>query len=465
MFLLCVKLSQEVGAIHEVTTQHDFRVSSRPENSRDTNQQVSPTELTPRLDPVSSTSPLAHPLKSHPASGIQDVDTEDTAKTQAGMDTQTVGSTNRETNEQKTVSKEVNQGGDLQPVTLYLTGNEELSNAEILGTMKEPWSTESSITTATHSVKTLETAQHSTQVYHPSGAAKKGFTRKETSLLENVETAISSPDIQPENPTAPDLSSGSAVGGTERSFSHGPEYFEFSTRSTHIIGAPTESGFVAPSRYSSSEEEEVRTSTRVVTPPASAAPTVAVSVKVFRATEGNESLERAATEDFAAPQKDPARNLTVLTPTSQSREALSSKDMVAERSNVSVSDINEKEEMEDRLTTVSSETVTTQQQLPGGEQGSGREIDEDEIELGVEEEVETHAEIEMETSNQNIEISEEYNKSSLDWISQFSTEDSSIQSETESSLQNVKAANQPPTYTARHHDAGLRPGIRGQRVR
>lgn len=251
-----------------MTLQPGLRVTSRPENS-----QVGPTELKPRADPESTTSPLTHPLKSLPASHIQDVNTTAGVKTQAGLEA--VGSTNGEENKPKTLTKEVNEGGASDPEYLYLYLQA---------------STESSIITRSPTVETLEATQHPTQVYHPSV-----ITRTDTELLKNVETAILSPRFQ-----APGLSE-SARGDVEPASSER----SFNT-SAQIKDATTESLLVAPSRHSSSE--------------AGADPTVPVSF--FSATGEDASPERTAAEDSAASQKRPA----VLTPTSESR-ALSSSEI------------------------------------------------------------------------------------------------------------------------------------------
>ncbi|XP_018528836.2 collagen alpha-1(XV) chain [Lates calcarifer] len=413
--------TQEVGAMDEVTTQPGGGVSPRPGNSSE--------DTTPRLDPLNS----ASLLRSHTSTDTEDVDTKAVVKTQTGMDTQTTGSSNRGKDKLKTVSKETLHGGAKEPQPLSLTGREQISNShsDVAGTVKELQGTEGSITARTDSVHTPG------QVHHPSDAAEEDSTSGGKSVLESVETAISSPNIQPENPTAPGVTSESTRGdaetaSTEKTLSNGPQISEFATTSALISGSTTESGFVSSSVYPSSEggvrEAGHQASPAVVIPPVSV--DGRSSLKVFGEAEEDTSLERAVTEDSAAPQKDLSPNLTVLTPTPQSREALSNRDIIVEM------------------------------ELPGGEEGSGRETDKDEIDLEVVEDVERGAEMEKENYDNDTDISEEYSLSSFDWTSQFSSEDSVVQSETESLQQAV--ANQLPTYTDRRHGAGLRPGIRGQ---
>lgn len=432
----CVNFSQEAGAIDEVI-QPGIRVSSRLANiSQDTTLQTGPPELTPRLDPVSYTSPL----KSHPAP--DDFDTKALVKTQTRTDTQTV---------------DRNQSGDTEPQPL--TGSGQLSNLhpDILETTKAPWSSGGSVTTRTSPVHTLQTAQYPKH-HQPFLAAKKGSRTRDASVLGSVETAILSPNFQSETPTAPGITSGGAGGdvetaSTERSLSNGPQNTEFATRSTLISDPITESGFATSSTYPSSDEG-IREVGQDTSPPAIIPPVSADSqVKLSRQTEENVSLSRAA------PQTHPAPNLT---PTLQSREALRTRHMEGDMSNVSASEIKEKDEMDDRLETVSLKTETSsQQRLPKGEQGNG--TDADEIDLGVEEEdVHRHAE---ESYDKDTEIFKDSNQSSPDWISHLSTEDSSFQSKTKSTQQIVKAANQSPTHTVNHQGTKLRPGIRGQRVR
>lgn len=404
-----VNLSQEVAALDVVTIQPGIGlgVSSTPGNaSQDPTLQPGPTEVTPRLDPVTSTSPL----KSLP--DPEDIDTKAVVITQADNDTHT----DREKDKPTAVSEEVNQGGDTEPQPPSPTGNQQFSNvhADTLGTTKEPWSTEGSIMTSTP-VHTLQTAQYSRQVHQPSV------------------------DVQPEIPTTPGVSSGETA-STEISFSTGPQ---FATGSTFISGPITESGFVTST--SSEREATQEASPLVVIPSVSVDP----PAKLLIQTDKN------VTEDFAAPQKDLDLNLTVLIPTIRSGEALSTRNMEGDIGNVSASEIIEKEGMEDRLQTVSPKTET------GGEHWNGTETDEDETDLDEEEEVQRHAEMEKESYDNDTNISEDYNQTSPDRISQFTTEESFIQSETESPQQTVKATNQPPTYTDKRH----KPGIRSQRVR
>ncbi|XP_032382128.1 collagen alpha-1(XXVII) chain-like [Etheostoma spectabile] len=412
---------QEVAFVDEVTLQPRTRVSSRPENPpQDTTLHAGPTALTPRKDPVSNTSPL----KLHP--DPEDVDTKVVVKTHADTDTKTIGSTNEEK------GKEVNKDEDTKPQPPSLAGNEQFSNVhpDILGTMKEPWRTG--------------------RRHQPFVKAKEKSRTSGASVLESIEI-LSSLNVQSENPTAPGvLSRDAETASTETSVSNGPR---FATRSTLISGPITESRFVSSSVYPSSDggitEARQEASPLVFIPPVSVDPLAKLSSQ----TEGN-----------AVPQKDPAPNLTVLTPTLQSREALSTRSTEDVTDNVAVSEIKEKENMEDRLQTVHPQIETLpHQQLSGGEQGSGTETDEEEIDLEEDEEVQRHAEMGKESYDNDTDMFKDYNQTLPNRISQFSTEDVFIQSETENPQQPVTAANQPPTFTVKHHRAELRPGIRGHR--
>lgn len=409
-------LSQEVAAIDGLTLQPEIRPS--PKAPQDTTLQAGPTEVTPNLDPVSSTSPL----KSHHDPEV--VHTKAGEKTPADPDTQTVNLTNREKDKITAVHKEVYQGGDTETQPPSLTGNEQFSNAhpDIFGTMEEPLSTERSITSRTHNL-IIEAKKYSI-----------------ISNNESVETKMLGLNVQAENPTGTGISSEDAeTTSPEIAFSNGPQ---FATSSTFISSPITESGFVT-SVYPSSEEgvREGRqeASPLVMTPPVSEDP----------------QAEENLTENFAAPQKDPPSNLTVLTSTPQSGESLSTRNT---EGNVSAGETKEKEEMEDGLQTVSPRNETSPPHLPVGEQGSGVL---DKIDLEEEEKVQRHAEMEKESPENETAISGDYNQSTIYQISQFSAEGCS---ETESPQQNVKAANQPPTHTVRRQGAGLRPGIKRQRV-
>ncbi|XP_047198934.1 collagen alpha-1(V) chain-like [Hippoglossus stenolepis] len=400
--------TQEATAVDEVTSHPGIRESSRPDTSpQDTTVKAGLPELIGRLNPESSTSPL----KTHTA--------------QTGAETQTTGSTTGE--KPKTVGEETVLGGAKEPQT-----------SQISGTMKETRRTEGSLTVA--SVHTAHTAQ----VHQPSGAATEGFTSNDASVVEPVEMSISSPNIQPENPTAPGVTSPSAGGATEtaeRSFSDGPHEFVI----TLISGSTTESGFDAASVDASpdggTKEAKQDTSPAIITPPVSVV--THPSLEVLAAAEENRSVEGELTQDFAAPQKVPAPNLTLSAPTQQSTAALSN--ITTEGGNVSAQ----------------TETTSPPLRLPGGEEGSGR--DEDETDSVMEEEEEREAEVEKANHDNDTGIFEENNQSSLDSISMFSDEDFIVISETESPQQNVKAANQKPASSVRHHGAGLKPGVRGQR--
>lgn len=435
---LYLNLSQTVGAIDEATTPPGFRASSRPDDSpQDTTLNARLTDLTPRLNPVSS----ADPPRSRTVPYTQDVDTTAVENTRTGVETQATGLANRTKDKPKTVSEEIVRDP---------------------WTMKEPKKTEESFIVGTAFVHTLKTAPHPEPVHQSPDAAKEGSTSDDTSVKERVETAISIPNIQPEIPTAPGVTSASTRGeaetrSTEKTFPSGPH----ASTSTLILGSTTKSGLVTsrvdPSSDGGTREAKHETSPAMITPP--------VSFKVLRATEF--SLEGAVTDDSAAAQKDPAPNQTVSTPTQQSREALNSRDIMVEMGNVSTRESEEKTEIKDRLDGVSPkrETTSPQQRLPGGDEGSGGDTDGDEIDLVVEEEGERDAEMEKENYDHDAGDFEKHNQSSLDGISQLSNKDSIEQSETDSTQQTVEAANQQPTYSAGHKGAGLRPGVSGQGVR
>ncbi|XP_047192855.1 collagen alpha-1(V) chain [Scophthalmus maximus] len=428
--------TQTVGAIDEATTPPGFRASSRPDDSpQDTTLNARLTDLTPRLNPVSS----ADPPRSRTVPYTQDVDTTAVENTRTGVETQATGLANRTKDKPKTVSEEIVRDP---------------------WTMKEPQKTEESFIVGTAFVHTLKTAPHPEPVHQsPDAAKEEGSTSDDTSVKERVETAISIPNIQPEIPTAPGVTSASTRGeaetrSTEKTFPSGPH----ASTSTLILGSTTKSGLVTsrvdPSSDGGTREAKHETSPAMITPP--------VSFKVLRATEF--SLEGAVTDDSAAAQKDPAPNQTVSTPTQQSREALNSRDIMVEMGNVSTRESEEKTEIKDRLDGVSPkrETTSPQQRLPGGDEGSGGDTDGDEIDLVVEEEGERDAEMEKENYDHDAGDFEKHNQSSLDGISQLSNKDSIEQSETDSTQQTVEAANQQPTYSAGHKGAGLRPGVSGQ---
>ncbi|XP_058494520.1 collagen alpha-1(V) chain-like [Solea solea] len=179
-------------------------VNTHPVVVSDTTLQVLLTQPTPRLNPVSSISPL----KSQTAPNTEDVHSTDAVKTHTGMETQTTDLPNSEEDEPNAVTKEiVQQSAAKGPQPLSVSTNEQLSESDtdISGTMKVPQTTEESITVRIALVHTLQTIQHPEQVHQPPNAAKEGSTNNDTSVLESVETAVSSPNIGPENPTAPSV--------------------------------------------------------------------------------------------------------------------------------------------------------------------------------------------------------------------------------------------------------------------
>lgn len=359
-----------------MTTQAEIKVSSKPETPpQDTNLQSSLTEITPRPDSLSST----FPLKSRPATDMQDGGTVSVVKTLTEADTQTTGSTNRGKAKPNTLSKEAVQ----------------------------------------RSSKKL------TQAHLPASATKEGSTRNNTTLLENVLKS----NIQPENPTAPPAVQDAE--SAKRVFSNVSHVSEFATSSTVTSGSTTESGFVASSLYHTSKEEKQEASLLLVTHAVSASPLLTASVKVFTTREGNVSLKSTA------PQTNPTPTLTVITPTLQSTgETLNNRAVAAEMRNISAGGLKEKEEIDDRLETVSTKTDTTPQQHAGEKKESRRETDVYEIYLRVDEEVDTEM-----GKGSNDDDTEKFNQTLLDRLSQLGT----VLSETPGDK--------------------LRPGIRGQRVR
>lgn len=336
--------------------------------------QAGHTEVTPRLDPVSS----ASPLKSHPDPPIRDRNAK-VLNNHADLDTNTTSSTNREADEPKP-----------EPRPRSLTGNEQLS--------------------------------------------KSHLNLTGTGSSETAEMTVASRNIQSEDATAAVASSGTHT-----------ETKTGTVSSTPASGFTTESASVASTVEPLSEKVETgkirqQALSSVVTSPV---PVVAIpSFKDFRTTEEDVSVERAATEVFAPPQLDPTPNLTLLTPTLQSGEALSPRVTETVMSNVSASEEIEKEEMEDKFETVSPTGKPILFQ--GGDGVNGTETDENETDPEVEE---GHADSDR-----------FYSQPSPDFISQFSTV--GFQSETEPPQQTDNAANQPPTNTVRRQT----PGIRGQRV-
>lgn len=341
------------------------RVSFRSENSpQSTTLQAGRAHVTPTLDPASS----ASPLKLHPDPHIHDGSVR-VLKIHADIDTNITSSAKREPDKPNS-----------EPRNTSLSRNEQLSKTypDIRGTAKGTQSAEGFIIATTPSVR--------------------------------VQTA----NIQPEDPTAPVVSSGTS------------------------------------SVYPLSETRELRqeASSSVVTTPVSMVSRP--SFKVFRATEEDASLERSTKAIFAPPQLDPTPNPTTLTPTLQSGEALGPGDTETAMSNVSGGEKIEKEEMEDKFDTVSPTGKTIPFQ--GAERVNGTETDGNETESEVEE------------GRIRADGGRFHSQSSADMISQFSSAGFSIQSETEPPQQTVKAANQPPTSTVIHHEADKPPAIRGQRV-
>ena len=425
-----VKHSQQVGSLDEITIQPGTRESSGQEYSLQSSAlQTDHTELTPAPDPVSITSPLMLQPALHTQGQAKAA-----LKSQGGMVTKSTTLNSREKDKPNTASEEVYQGRDPEPQPLKELSN---SHSDISGKARDPWSSKGSIKAKSPSVVILQTNQHS--VHQPSSKVKDGSKRNLVSAIDNVETTISSPDIQSEkNPKG--------------AFSNGPQ---FAPTSTLISGSTTESGPVASGVHPSSEgvgeirEERQEPLSSVIASPFSADSTP--SLKVLRASE-LASQEKEASEESAPKPTD-------LIPTLQSGEALNTSVMETEMSNVSATGIKEKEEMEDELKAVSPKAKT--RQLPHGEQEGGIETDEDDVDFKLVEEGYRHKE--MEEGSYDNDSDQLYNHSSSDLVPQFSGVNFIIQSGTEPPQQAVTAANQPSTHTV-GHEATLRPGLRGQRV-
>lgn len=239
----------------------------------------------------------------------------------------------------------------------------------------------------------------------PSQSAQPSVATKENSRSSHkVEKSISSPTVHSERPTASSVSPETA--GTQSSASNGPKDSRISTRPTLTPGPTTHSEFITSSFFPSSDRgvTEVR-------------------------QEAEESLDS---------QTDPTLSWTVSPPTTMNADR--------KMKNVSAGERKEKEEVEQSLETVPPETLRPQQ--PGGDQGSGAEAEEDEMDSGLEEEEEGQ---EMEESDDD----EDATQPSPDWTSD---------PETEAALLSV-AANQTPAYKVRLQGAGLSQGSRGERVR
>lgn len=485
---LDINLLQEAGNVNGMTFQPGIRVPSRHGNSSgNTTLDAGHSERTPmELGPVSSISPLVQP-RPNKSDHSPDSDTATAIKQRP-----TVSLIDSDKDKPKAVNKtkghnETSEPQSLPPTSHKLTGSGESNeqsaalHADTFGTKREPLGTQGDIITQKLTTQT--------QVHYPSSAVEETSTITDVSVVENVETSILSPNVHFEIPTAPGFSAGDTeTSSPERTSSEGSEDSHFSPKPTFISGPYTEAGFVVPSVNPTSAEvrgefaREVPP-TAVVTPPAPVCHQVNVSVLQEKVesgtaviqsplagsgtTEDDTASERAATEDFAAPRKDPTQVLTNATSTESGR-SLSSAGTVAETGKVSASGIEEEEEIEDRLDTFSPDTKTpVREAQESGTEADTDETDEetDDIDLEKEEEVETDTEEEEERNEDDTDIYEAKNQSTPDGISQFSTEDATIQPETGSLQQKGQAANQPPRHVIRQQGAGIKPGSRGQRVR
>lgn len=115
-YLHCGQICLQAGSVDETNLQPGVRVSSSSENSpQSSTSQAGHTEVTPRLDPVSS----ASPLKSHPDPPIRDGNAK-VLNNHADLDTNTTSSTNREADEPKP-----------EPRPRSSTRNEQLSKSHL----------------------------------------------------------------------------------------------------------------------------------------------------------------------------------------------------------------------------------------------------------------------------------------------------------------------------------------------
>lgn len=328
-----------------------------------------------------------------------------------------------------------NQNGDTGP--RLVTGNGHPSNLQL-------WS------------PSTWTVQHTKQDQQPFPATKSDLS--DAPVLESDETAIVSPNVHAQTPTAPGVTSGGAgTANTHRSFSNGPQNSEFGLRSS--LGTVTESGVVtsSPSPDEGVREEKLETSPlRAITPQVSAETQTTSS----RQREDTASPSKAFTEDLEPPQTHRSQDLTKLTPTLQSREDLHTRHTEDNMTHLSISPLKDKKEKDIALEPILLETGTSSAQpLPKAEQEKRAETDADDMDVLVEEDVEGNLEIQKETHENENDTSKDSIQSSSDWVPDLPTVDSLIRTKT------VKAASQSPPHTAKYERTTLRPGIRGQRVR
>lgn len=261
----------------------------------------------------------------------------------------------------------------------------------------------------------------------------QAFPKSDASLLEN--------DESPESPAARGVTS--AEGGaasTDVSLLDGLQNSGFGQRTSPVMTAVTESGFLTSSTYPSPEggikDEEVEVSPLAVTSQLSAETHTTFSEQVQKSLAPSKASIKAS----EVPPKHLNKGIN------EAEEDLG---------HISVRRIKDKEEMDIAVDRVTLETETSSPHpLPGGQGEEDNRAGTDTDDLTLEEQ---DVDVNVWTTK-GPEEKDVSTQSSLDWSPRPPTADPVIHSKT------VKATNQAPPRTAQP-TSKLGPGVRGQRVR